>query len=69
MIQIFIFGVLHNRCSSQVYMCVGRWGGGHMACNLPHLNMCPLSTNINVMHDLKVNYTLLATCRYIEPFS
>ena len=33
------------------------------------LNMCPLSTNITVMHDLKVNYTLLATCRYIEPFS
>ena len=32
------------------------------------LNMCPC-TNINVMHDLKVNHTLLATCSYIEPFS
>ena len=28
-----------------------------------------VTPNINVMHDLKVNYTLLATCRYIEPFS
>ena len=25
------------------------------------LNMCTLSTNINVMHDLKVIHTLLAT--------
>ena len=33
------------------------------------LNMCTLSTNINGMHDLKVIHTLLATCRYIEPFN
>ena len=26
------------------------------------LNMSTLSTNINVMHDLKVIHTLLATC-------
>ena len=56
-----------------MYMCVGGWGE-HMALCCPtslglRLNMCPLSTNINVMHDLKVNCTLLATCRYIEPFS
>ena len=75
MIQRFIFGILYNRDSSHVYMCVGGGGGGgHMACTLStplglRLNMCPLNTNINVMHDLKVNSTLLATCRYIEPFS
>ena len=47
---------------------VGGWGGG-LAYGLHYappllwlsLNMCTLSTNINVMHDLKVIPTLLAT--------
>ena len=55
---------------------VGRLAGGgayglHFAPPLLglSLNMCTLSTNINVMHDLKVIHTLLATCSYIEPFN
>ena len=61
MIQIFIFGILYNRYSSQVYMCFGGWGGGGVwpaICHTPlglRLNISPLSSNINVMHDLKVN--------------
>ena len=59
------------------YVCIfvglGGWGGGaygfHFAPPLLglSLNMCTLSTNINVMHE--VIYTLLSTCSYIEPFN
>ena len=60
------------------YVCIfvggGGWGGGGLwpaLCPTPlgGLNMCTLNTNINVMHDLKVIHTLLATCSYIEPFN
>ena len=61
------------------YVCIfvgvggGVWGGGsyglHFAPPLLglSLNICTLSTNINVMRNLKVSHTLLATCSYIEP--
>ena len=60
-----------------IFVEVGRWGGGGGAYGLHFappllglsLNMCTLSININVMHDLKVIHTLLATCSYIEPFN
>ena len=58
-----------------IFVGVGGWGGGayglHFAPPLLRLslNMCTLSTNINVMYDLKVIHTLLATCSYIEPFN
>ena len=62
------------------YVCIFVWGGEggeggayglHFARPLLglSLNMCTLSTNINVMHGLKVIHTLLATCSYIEPFN
>ena len=56
-----------------IFVGVGGWvGGGWGGCNPSYglsLNMCTLSTNINGLHDLKVIQTLLATCRYIEPFN
>ena len=56
---------------------VGGWGGGGSAYGLHFapsllglsLNVSTLSTNINVVHGLKVIHTLLATCSYIGPFN